>query len=55
MQTIMDFLQPKAIERLATPANARLGLAIVADEGVTLTILEAQHVRATVGGVPASP
>lgn len=55
MQRIMDFLQPKALERLATPANARLGLAIVADAGVTLTILEHEHVRATVGGVPTSP
>ncbi|CAJ3173471.1 Uncharacterised protein [Burkholderia pseudomallei] len=55
MRTIMDFLQPKALEQLATPANARLGLAIVADEGVTLTILDPEHVRATVGGVPASP
>ncbi|WP_154586258.1 hypothetical protein [Burkholderia pseudomallei] len=55
MPTIMDFLQPKTLERLAKPADARLGLAIVADKGVTLTILEAEHVRATVGGVPASP
>ncbi|CAK1327012.1 Uncharacterised protein [Burkholderia pseudomallei] len=55
MRAIMDLLQPKALERLATPANARLGLAIVADAGVTLTILEPEHVRATVGGVPASP
>lgn len=55
MRTIMDFLQPKTLEQLATPANARLGLAIVADEGVTLTILDPEHVRATVGDVPASP
>ncbi|CFU06480.1 Uncharacterised protein [Burkholderia pseudomallei] len=55
MRTIMDLLQPKTLEQLATLANARLGLAIVADEGVTLTILDPEHVRAVVGGVPASP
>lgn len=55
MGLIMDFLQPKDLERLATPASTRLGLAIVADAGVTLTILEPAHVRAVVGDVAASP
>lgn len=54
MNPIADLVDDAALERLATPANLRLGREIAAAGDVTLIDAEPLAIRARVGGTPAS-
>ncbi len=55
MKTLADLLTPEELAGRTTPANRRLGAAIVAEGGVALEVVGARDVRAIVGGTPSSP
>jgi uncharacterized Zn finger protein len=54
MPSVTDFVEPKALARLATPANLRLGQEIVDQRGVVVKTSDPSRIVAKVGGVPAS-
>lgn len=54
MLTVADLTRPDALKTLATPANVRLGQAIVDQQGVAFVTFDPARITAKVGAVPAA-